>query len=369
MLTDSALSALIGQIYTASLSRNWDDVLGQIIQLTTSNKAFFFIEKLNEPKPALLALKTTFDYDPHVLTAYQHEPLQDPFYQAMKDLQQGETVYCNQQIAIEDFIHTEYYQNYFKPMRTYHAIGGVLLRDGEYESAFAITRDDMAQPYRANELELMTLLCPHLSQAMQIFNTLQLQKDYQTLSQSVIEQKAQPVFVCSADGDILLLNTAAETVLSQRQLFTASKGKLTLAEPSAAERFNSYVHHCALFAAHDIYCKEAIQLERADGSTTIISVSPLQGCQDFTRLPAHICLVSVSQSNNLDWTSIKQQFGISAAESKLLQALYLKRKLSDLSPEFNVSCNTLRSQLQSIFSKIGVNSQTELMLKLRTMQQ
>lgn len=367
MLTDAALSALIGQIYAAALSRNWDDVLSQIIQLTTSNKAFFFIQKLNEPAPALLGLKTTFDYDPLVLTAYQHEPLQDPFYLVMKDLQQGETVYCNQRIAIEDFIHTEYYQNYFKPMRTYHAIGGVLIRDGVHESVCAVTRDDKAQPYNADELELMTLLCPHLSQAMQIFNTLQLQKDYQTLSQSVIEQKTQPVFVCSADADILLLNAAAETVLSQQQLFTGSGGKLRLSEPSAAERFSSYVCHCASFAARDIYCKEAIQLEHADGSISTISVSPLRGCQDFTRLPTDICLVSVSQSNNLDWASIKQQFGISAAESKLLQALYLKRKLSDLSPEFNVSCNTLRSQLQSIFSKLGVSSQTELILKLRGM--
>ena len=368
MLTETMLSELIGQIYSATLTRSWDDVLNRIIQLTSSNKAFFFIEKLNETTPALLALKTTFDYDPHILTAYQHEPLQDPFYQAMKDLQQGDTVYCNKLIAIEDFLDTSYYQNYFKPMRTYHAIGSILIRDGIYESAFAVTRDHSDNSYSDKELQLMALICPHLSQAMQIFNTLQLQNQYQNLSQSVIEQKNQALFVCNSDGRVVMHNAAADLTVTQGQLFISRDGKLTLTEPAASARLSTYIYNCATFATRDIYCKEAIQLTQPDGSITTLSVAPLHGCQDFIRLEQHVCLVSVANSHNLDWEMIQREFGISAAESRLLKSLYLKRKLSDLCAEFGVSYNTLRSQLQAIFKKMAVNSQTELLLKLRTLQ-
>lgn len=49
---------------------------------------------------------------------------------------------------------------------------------------------------------------------------------------------------------------------------------------------------------------------------------------------------------------------------RLLKALYAKKKMIDLPIIYHVSYNTLRSQLQAIFKKLEVSSQSELMIKL-----
>ena len=362
----SELSDLIGQIYAAPLTSDWDDFLDRMIDLTQSNKAFFFIQSLTSEQPAKLSIKTTFEYQPEFLQAYQHKPLEDPFYIAMKDLQEGETVYCNKLVRVDDFVHTDYYQNVFIPMRTYHAIGSVLVRDGHHESAFAITRDHDAEAYQQQHISLMSLISPHLSQAMQIFNTLQLHKNYLNLNQSVMDQSDKAIFVCDQHGKILLHNALADILLTDEQLFTLENNALVLLEPTTRQRFALHMQSCALFATSDIYCKEAIVLDQPDGTSVTISVAPLRGSLDFTCLPKQACLVTAGISNNLDWRTLAKEFTLTKAEISLLKALYKKKKISQLTYETGVSYNTLRTHLQVIFKKLEVNSQTELMVKLNS---
>ncbi len=363
-LDSAELSNLIAQIYAATLTRCWDDFLNRIIDITRSNKAFFLLQKLTEPEPALLNMKIAFDYDIDVLHDYYSRPEQDPLYQLIKEIPQGEVIYCNEHVNVDDFTDTEYFRSIYQPMRTYHALGAILIRDGIYDSNFIINRGPQDQPYQEQDKNLLKLLTPHLTLAMQIFNTLQLQKDYLNLNQSVMDQSDKAIFVCDQNGKILLHNALADTLLTDAQLFTLENNALGLLESTARQRFALHMHSCALFANSDIYCKEAIVLDQQDGTSVTISVAPLRGSQDFTRLPQQACLITAAISNNLDWITLTREFSLTKAESRLLQALYKKKKLSELTNDFGVSYNTLRTHLQAIFKKLGVNSQTELMVKL-----
>lgn len=358
------LSELIRHIYAATLTRCWDDFLSNMIELTQSNKAFFLLQKLTEPQPAILNLKINFDYDPAVLRDYYSRPQQDPLYQLIKDFPEGEVIYCNEHVNVDDYANTEYYQSLYKPMRTYYSMGSILIRDGVYDSNFVINRGPTDAPYTEQHKQLLKILTPHLSQAVRIFNTLQLQRDYSNLYQSVMDQCDKAIFVCDAQAKLLLKNAPAERLLLDASILKLHFDQLTLCDVGAHHRFALHIKSSALLAAGDIYCKEAIVLDLADGTSATVTVAPLHGSQDFTRLPQHLCLVSVAISNNLDWQTINREFSLTAAEAKLLQALYRKRKLAELSADFGVSYNTLRSQLQAVFRKLAVNSQIELMVKL-----
>ena len=363
-LSSAELSSLIAQIYSATLTRCWDAFLNHIIEITQSNKAFFLLQKLDTHEPALLNMKINFDYNVNVLNDYYSRPEQDPLYQLIKDIPQGEVIYCNEHINVDEFIDTEYFRAIYQPMRTYHALSAILIRDGIYDSNFIINRGPDDQPYQDKEKNLLELLTPHLTQAMQIFKTLQLHKDYLNLNQSVMDQSDTAIFICDQHGKILLHNALADTLLTNAQLFSLENNALVLLEPTARHRFTLHMQSCALFATSDIYCKEAIVLDQQDGTSVTISVAPLRGSQDFTRLPKQTCLVTAAISNNLDWVALAREFGLTKAETRLLQALYQKKKLRELTNDLGVSYNTLRTHLQAIFKKIGVNSQTELMVKL-----
>lgn len=61
-LTSVELSEFIGEIYDAALTSQWGDVLDKLIDVTQSNKAFFFLQKLTDEQPLIMEFKTNFEY-------------------------------------------------------------------------------------------------------------------------------------------------------------------------------------------------------------------------------------------------------------------------------------------------------------------
>ena len=58
---------------------------------------------------------------------------------------------------------------------------------------------------------------------------------------------------------------------------------------------------------------------------------------------------------------LKDYFNLTPAESTLAQSLFLGNSLPDTSEQLDISINTARTQLRSVFSKVGVHSQAALM--------
>jgi len=58
---------------------------------------------------------------------------------------------------------------------------------------------------------------------------------------------------------------------------------------------------------------------------------------------------------------LKDYFNLTPAESTLAKSLFMGISLPDTSEQLDISINTARTQLRSIFSKVGVHSQAALM--------
>ncbi|MBV9570980.1 MAG: helix-turn-helix transcriptional regulator [Alphaproteobacteria bacterium] len=54
------------------------------------------------------------------------------------------------------------------------------------------------------------------------------------------------------------------------------------------------------------------------------------------------------------------KFGLTPAEQRLAQFLAYGGRLSGAAQAFGVSCHTVRNQLRSVFEKVGVHRQAEL---------
>jgi len=96
----------------------------------------------------------------------------------------------------------------------------------------------------------------------------------------------------------------------------------------------------------------------------LITVSPLQNKNAFNNIDIPCCVVTINFQHQLDWNSLQKEFVLTPKKLQLLKAIYTKKRLFELTSVFNVSYNTLRTHLQTIFRKTGVNSQTELMVKI-----
>ena len=130
------ISELIGQIYQAGLDGHWTNVMEQLRHITHSNKAIFFLQKLDQPQPLGFEVRTNFDYDPMILQEYLSSTLDDPYLQITGHLSEGESIYINEHLDANSLVDSEFYQRIMLPMKSHYALGGCLVRDGMYESIY-----------------------------------------------------------------------------------------------------------------------------------------------------------------------------------------------------------------------------------------
>lgn len=363
-ISNSELSTLIGDIYEGSLTGEWNATLNKIMDYTQSNKAFFFLQPLKTDTPLILELVTDFDIPPDALLYYQSHPLDDPCHQTTRLLTEGESHYCNEYVNIEDHKDGEYYEKVFKPMKAYHVLGGILCRDGEYESVLAINRGEEDQAYSIQEKNLFELITPHFSRAMHIFKELRLYKNYASISKSILDQQDKAILVCDENGTVVINNDYAEKELVLPSLITLKNNQINISISAYQQRLKYFIEQCANLAYKDIGVQETLVIEQQEGDSILIIVSPLLNKNTFINIDIPCCLVTINYQHQVNWENVNREFELTPKELQLIKAIYAKQKLNDLTTLFNVTYNTLRTHLQSIFKKADVNSQTELLVKL-----
>jgi DNA-binding CsgD family transcriptional regulator len=62
--------------------------------------------------------------------------------------------------------------------------------------------------------------------------------------------------------------------------------------------------------------------------------------------------------------AFKRFFGVTSAEARVCEALLNGMSIQEIADSFNISVNTIRTQVKSIFRKCDVQSQGELMMLL-----
>lgn len=357
------VSELIGQIYQAGMDGHWADVMEQLRNITNSNKALFFIQKLDQPRPLGFEMKTNFDYDPLILQKYLSRALDDPYLQITGHLSEGEAIYINEHLDVMSLVETDFYQQILLPMKSHYALGGCLVRDGMYESIYSINRGPDDPAYQKQDFDLIKLLTPHLSRAVQIYKDLTLYKHYSAISKSILDQSDKGLLVCDAQGRILLANLFANQELDEHEDIKVIDQHLSLAPSAFQMRLKQCLTQC-VNQPHAFSGQESILLERTDGETLLVSISPLNKDSEFVDIDQPCCLVTLTKQNAVRWSTLIKQYGLTPKEVLLVQAINRKKKLQQLTVEMGVTYNTLATHLKAIYRKMGIHSQAELIVTL-----
>ena len=363
-ISNTKLSQLIGDIYQGAMTGEWDGVLEEIMAITKSNKAFFFLQQLNIEQAFILEVQSNFSLCPKALLEYKSRQYEDPGYSVTKYMVEGDCEHVNDHIDIGSYKESSFFTEIYQPLRTFHAVTGLLCRDGEHESAININRAESDNPYSQHDIHFMQMITPHFSRAIHIFKELRLYKNYSNISKSILDQQDKAILVCDAHGTIVLSNEYAQQHLVPPSHISIRNNKILIAEQMYQNRLEFFIERCSALAYEDIGLQETLIFEQEDGDHKLITVSPLINQNAFNNIDVPCCLVTIKNQNQINWRSVQNEFELTSKELRLVRAIYAKKKLNDLTDSFNVTYNTLRTHLQSIFKKTGVNSQTELMIKL-----
>jgi DNA-binding CsgD family transcriptional regulator len=98
-----------------------------------------------------------------------------------------------------------------------------------------------------------------------------------------------------------------------------------------------------------------------------LTVSPLARRRRFLAPFEAAAIVHINDPaarRTIEGTALIHLFGLTAAEARLAAALAEGETITGAAARFGVSVGTLRTQLKSIFAKVGVNRQQDLILRL-----
>tara|TARA_R110002167_G_scaffold18873_5_gene70184 strand:- start:2481 stop:3590 length:1110 start_codon:yes stop_codon:yes gene_type:complete len=358
------LLEFIGEIYQAGLTGKWLSVLNKLIDITQSNKAFFFLQELDNDQPLIMELQTTFEYPQSALLDYQSRPFKCPCYQSTEFLTEGDSINVNKHIDLTQHRNSSFFQNIYGPLKVFHSVVGVLCRDTHYESVFMVNRDENDQPYQHKDEELFRIITPHFSRAMHIYKELRLYKNYSNISKSILDQQGKAIIVCDAYGQVMIINDYANQRLDTSCPITLLGNKLFIKNAIYQQRLMSCIRKCATHAYKETGEQETLIVEDGNNENILLTIAPPKNENILNDIDVPCCIITINFQRQWNWLKISDLFALTPKEMRLLKALYAKKKLMDLPHVYNVSYNTLRTQLQAIFKKVEVSSQSELMIKI-----
>ncbi len=361
LIDANQLSALLQMLYSSVTSGNWQPFLQQVMELTKSNKAFVSLKNIKDDSPLFLNITFNFDYSTEAVIAYQQRPFDDPLFDVVRFLPEGDIIEPTKVLDFKSYCDTEFYRFILKPLRNHHALGLVVIRDGIYDSSFVVNRGEDDPPYSAHEYQLLELLKPHVQQAMRLFTLFRDIRQQNDMLKVVLDQSGKALLVIDADCTIKLLNQQAERLLAILPYWHNAAGRFYLKNNIEQRRLTQLIAQCL---EQQLVSQERQYLQLTDTEPQIcLSLAPLHWLKLDDNIE-NLCLLTIDYQQRISWGGVKEEYDLTPRELELAQALHNNKKLTELSTEMGISYHTLRRHLQAIFIKFRVNSQSELMLLL-----
>jgi DNA-binding CsgD family transcriptional regulator/PAS domain-containing protein len=214
------------------------------------------------------------------------------------------------------------------------------------------------------EVELATLLQPHLGRAMTISEVLDSRTIEWARMTEALDALRCGVVLIDTHAAILHANSAAEHLLCKSGgPIQASGGKFVAKIPSAARELRCAIKLATQDEASIEKSGLAIRLTEAGEAPIFAHVLPLTGSDLRTRLqPAAVAAVfiGVSPSNQDTADAAAVAFNLTPAETRVLANLLGGRTLANTAATLGIAATTAKSHLENIFAKTGVARQADL---------
>lgn len=243
-------------------------------------------------------------------------------------------------------------------LKNAHGLGMPALSEKEaFQIVVGWLNDKSNLPHLLSDQQMAATayLAPHfiLSQALQ--QQLNDSEEKEQVVTQAIDRLPLGMAIITPSGNILSANEALYAIAKQHDCLSVSAGRLVSDPPHL-------LSHAVQQVASGAESKIALRLSKeADAlSLWITQLDPSENTDKVIVWVSSQYLTSFSES------ALQKFYGLSQAEARLAQHLVQGQTLNNIAQTTGVSINTVRTQLQSIFAKVGVTRQAELAYVLYT---
>lgn len=231
---------------------------------------------------------------------------------------------------------------------------------GELVWNISLQRTPAQGSFSETELEWLGTLTESLDSVVQISAALGMAKADAALDAFDFSDRA--AVLLDRMGSVVRVNAAAERLIGED--FQISARRVRSRDPHANDRLNHAIK--VLLWSYKTSTIPPVIFPKASGGKLIIYPMQLPGLTSSPLSAFHAILVisDTDTTNSAATTTLQQVFDLTASEAHLAVALATGKDLETVATEREISKETLRSQLKSIFLKTRTNRQAQLAVVL-----
>lgn len=342
---------LIELIYAAVLGETgWQSFLDRLSTSLPGGKSSLFYYDPTRNRGAS-SLSSGID-DDQVESFAQHYSSINPLTANAATLPIGRGIMAERVCPRETFRRSEFYNDYFRPMGVQSAIGLTLMRDNGYCFFLTgLTAEADGDESVVHE-ECFGRLHPHLRRAFDFYRTTG--TDPQTGGQSLLDAAGCGVVVCAEDMRATKVSRTAERLIDEGCGVEISlAGRVRLKDEALNGRLRRMVDR---FAPRG----QVASARTCRHRLTLITMEA-EGFAAFARGPSVAILIEpLAQEAGIDLAALAQHYRLTRAERRALSGLLEGMRAEDVAQAANLSRETVRSQIKSLYAKLEVSSQVEL---------
>lgn len=255
---------------------------------------------------------------------------------------------------------SHFLQDIYQMLQQFHANTNSVARIASVNDSPHL--DDSASP-----LSVIGSLLPHLRRAIHLADKISALKDQRDSALGIIEKMPVGALMVSAGGRVLSFNQHAASLLQPLQNGLAEGDKLRFSQPALNLKVHNLIREVSQLAPQQYFNRDydefAVTSERSSGESSL-SLLILPSRRECAADCVGILVTSANNHCQISEPLLRTVFGLTVAEARLARALVTGMSVRQVASMLNISVNTARCQLKSIFSKTGAQRQSELVYKI-----
>lgn len=271
----------------------------------------------------------------------------------------------------DELIRTEYYNDFMRRFEMKSTLMIGLAFDGTSGTSIAITRPASREDFGQPEIEMGHALQRHLIKALKIGRELDSSQTVGGALGDILEKSGRGVFLTDANGRIRYANEAANEIVAKNDGLS-DKGSVLAATNRAHAKKLEAILAAAAAPERSQRTGGSLLLPRLSRqhplSVIAMPVNAEMGAPFHTGPLALVCVTDPDRETGLPQQQlIRDLFDLTPAETRVAMELLAAEEPKAIARHLDLSVNTVRVHMASIFRKTHTSRQAELVRLLMQM--
>lgn len=287
----------------------------------------------------------------------------DPFVR----LPEGQVVAFYEYIGQAALENAPDYKEWLGVIDASHILGVDLRLASGFEARLRLSRAPGGDVFTPDERRWVEKILPHLRQALEIYQRLELSRSERAVMIDTVEQFAVGTVLLDSSFAVLKVNEVAASILAEADGMVLADGHIVLSDTDANRAFNAVLTETREAPAG---ARTLFPVERPSGRGDIMVIAQPIPTPDFMHAGAvpvvALLITDPARKRQIDGTTLCRLFGLTPTEGAISAALANGASVGEAAQQLGIADNTVRAHLRSVFSKLGVNRQLQLVHLIHT---